>query len=126
MENNFDFEANESFEELDNAVLATGEMLLAEDNKDSIINPLKVKQISLVYNEMKNLCKGKDIQVTYTLHQPLKSMGCISLLGKDISFTQTKRFIKACNIASNIDIYPKTDGNVRIDLTFHGLTNPIE
>ena len=131
METAFDFETeytteDEVMQALDSLILSTGEAILEEDSKDAIINPLKVQQISSVYKAMKYLTRGKKVDVTYTLHEPFNSVGCVSLLGRDISFVNTDWFSKVCKVASNIDIYPRTDGKVKIDLTFHGLTKPIE
>ena len=34
--------------------------------------------------------------------------------------------MKAVELASNFEVYPKTDGTVQMDFTFHGLTRAID
>ena len=59
--------------------------------------------------------------VTTVLNAPFKSMGYISLVGKDIEFLSSEAMRVVSLAASNLNIYPKVDGSVRIDFTFHGV-----
>ena len=113
-------------EALDSMVLSIAEIIKEQDSRTSIINPRKLKEISFVYKAMKILTKGTNVKVTYDLHEPLKSIGSVTITGKNIVLRHRKWFDEAIKLASNFDVYPKTDGTVVIDFTFHGLTVPIE
>lgn len=75
---------------------------------------------------LKYLTKGTKAKVTYALHEPYKSMGVVSVVGSDLLFRNTEWFMKAVELASNFEVYPKTDGTVQMDFTFHGLTRAID
>lgn len=131
IENEFDFDTEfmqdyEIEEMMDGLLLDLGNQVMENEGRASIINPNRLKQITLSYNVLKYLTQKTDIKVSYMLHEPFQSVGCISVEGKDVSFCNTKLFVKVCKLASNIDVYPLTNGSVKIDLTFHKLTEPIE
>ena len=130
-EKEFDLEFSSMTEEeidkmLDDAVLSIGEMILEEESKTSIINPQRIKEILITYNTLKFLAKGTGAKVTCKLHDEFHSVGTVSVMGRNVTFNHSEWFVKACQLASNIDIYPRTDNKVRLDLTFYGLTKPIE
>lgn len=93
-----------------------------EENAPAIINPDKILQMQVAHKILKQVAKGTGAKVTYKLHKPFKSMGSVSILGKNIKFDNPEWFIRLSKLASNVDIYPRTDGNIMIDFTFHGLT----
>jgi hypothetical protein len=96
-----------------------------EDNQDAIVIPAKVKAVLYTYKALKYLTRGTGAKVTYKLNEPYKSMGSVSVVGKELSFCDSKGFVAAAKLASNLDVYPKTDGTMQIDFTFHGLTKAI-
>lgn len=118
-----DTEVEVAFESL---ISTMGKKAVESDNKTSIVVPNKIEQVLYTYKLLKYVTKGTDAQVTYELYQPYKSMGSVSVTGSNINFTNTEWFIKAAELASNVDIYPKTNGKVTVDFTFHGLTKSIE
>lgn len=65
---------------------------------------------------------SEDAVITSALNEPFNGMGVISVIGDDISFDSPSAFSACAKLASNIDVYSRTDGHVRIDFTFHGLT----
>lgn len=111
---------------LDTIVTTVGEGAVVEDNKTSIINPYKIQQVSYTYKVLKYLTKETDAKVSYELHKPFKSMGSVTVTGKNLMFRKTEWFMKAVELSANFEVYPKTDGNVEMNFTFHGLTKPIE
>lgn len=113
-------------EMLDAIVDSFGKDILEQESKPCIVNPDKVKPLIYTYKLLKSLTKGKKVKVTYELNTPFLSMGSVSVVGKDLTFTNTETFLKAAKLASNLDVYPKVDGTVQIDFTFHGLTVPLE
>lgn len=113
-------------EMLDNLVTTIGDEAAADDSKTAIINPYRIQQVLYTYKVLKYLTKGTKAKVTYTLHDPYKSMGVVSVIGSDLLFRNTEWFMKAVELASNFEVYPKTDGTVQMDFTFHGLTRAID
>lgn len=81
----------------------------------------KVKEVVRAYKLLQHIAQGRNIKVTYRLHKPYKNIGCVSVTGKDIYFTDTKGFVLLTDLAANVDIYPKTTGVTQIDFTFVGL-----
>lgn len=127
MVNNLDFEKefmsdSEVEEMLESLTDLIGEQAENEDNKTSILNPKKVQAVLYTYRVLKYLTKGTNAKVTYALNEPYKSMGSVSIVGKELTFSNSKWFMIAVKLASNFNVYPKTNGTVQMDFTFHGLT----
>lgn len=110
---------------LDNVVVTVGEAIVADESKPAIIDPIKVQQMQFAYGVLKYLTKNTDAKLSYALHEPFKSMGSISVEGKNLAFTNAEWFSRAAEFASNAEVYPLTNGKVRMTLTFHGLVRPI-
>lgn len=113
-------------EMLDNIISAIGTQAESDDMENQIINPYRIQEILYTYKVLKYLTKGTKANVTYELHKPYKSMGYVSIKGKNLSFKNMKWFLKAIELASNFEAYPKTDGTVQMNFTFHGLTKIIK
>ena len=127
MVSNLDFEKefmsdSEVEEMLESLTDLIGEQAENEDNKTSIINPKKVQAVLYTYRVLKYLTKGTNAKVIYALNEPYKSMGSVSIVGKELTFSNPKWFMVAVKLASNFNVYPKTNGTVQMDFTFHGLT----
>ena len=114
--------AEEAEKALDDTILTIGRAVYEEDNKSSIVNIHSVKKVAYVYKLMKFLTRGTNAKVEYHLNEPFKSMGSVTIVGKHIPVKNVSVLIDAVQLASNIDIYVRTDKTVEIDLTFHGLT----
>lgn len=110
---------------LDNVVVTVGEAIVADESKTAIIDPIKVQQMQFAYGVLKYLTKNTDAKLSYALHEPFKSMGSISVEGKNLAFTNAEWFSRAAEFASNTEVYPLTNGKVRMTLTFHGLVRPV-
>lgn len=123
-----EFMTDEEVEQmLDSLVTTVAEEVTFDDSKTSIINPYKIQQVLYTYKVLKYLVKGiKGANVSYELHEPYRSMGSVSVVGKDLVFRQPEWFMKAVELSNNFEAYPKTDGSVQMDFTFHGLTKPLD
>ena len=125
---NFEFEFNseDDIEEMfDSFVDKIRENIIADEEKVTILNPLRLAQIRFTYSVMRYLTKGTDIMVTYKLNEPSKAMGSVSVEGETLEITNSKWFARAVEFANNIEIYPLAKGGVRLTFTFHNLTTPI-
>jgi hypothetical protein len=94
---------------------------IQKDARPSIINVDNVKKVSTVFAIMKKLTEGTSAVVTYKLCSPFRSSGSVTVVGKKISFRNTKLFLEAVNLAENFDVYTKTDGTIQMDFGFNGL-----
>lgn len=127
--NEFEIEFNsdeEVWEMLDNVVVTVGEAVMVDESMPAVLNPIKIQQMQFAYGVLKYLTKGTGAKLTYALNEPFKSMGSISVEGKNLTFTNAEWFARAAEFASNTEVYPLTNGNVKMTLTFHGLVRPIE
>lgn len=113
-------------EALDFLVTTIGDEAVSDDSKTAVINPYRMQQIIYTYKVLKYLAKGTKAKVTYTLHEPYRSVGCVSVIGSDLMFSNSEWFLKAIELASNFEAYPKTNGTVQMNFTFHGLTRTVQ
>lgn len=111
---------------LDNIVIALSDAVSEDESRTAIANPYVLQKMGNTYKLLKYALKDSKVKVTYALHQPYHSMGYISVIGNDITFKNPKWFVKAVEMSSNVEVYARTNGNVEINFTFHGLTKPIE
>lgn len=111
---------------LDNVVVTVGEAIAVDEDKPAVLNPIKIQQMQFSYGVIKYLTQNTDIKLSYALNEPFKSMGSITVEGKCLTFTNSEWFARAAEFASNTEIYPLTNGKVRLTLTFHGLVRPVE
>lgn len=123
-----DFMTDDEVEQvLDSIVLSIGELVANEDSKVAIANPDRIQYVLCTYKIMKYLFnKNSGVKVSYQLHKPFKSMGSVTLTGKQITFKKPDWFLRAVALANNFEVYPKTDGTVEMNFTFHDLTVPLE
>lgn len=127
----FDFESDyasdsEIEEAMDSLVISVANDIAQDEGRTSIVNPYRMQQLLYTYKVMKYLMKGTSAKVTYKLHEPYQSMGSVSVTGNDIEFKKVSWFLRSAELASNYEVYPKTDGTVCMTFTFHGITTPIE
>lgn len=116
----------EVWEALDEALLDLAKDVDADEDCTAFLNIARQKQIGIAYTALKYILNGTGAKVTYRLHEPYKSMGVVSVVGKNLAFVKGDVFIKIARLASNVDIYPRVDSTVQIDFTFHGLTVVID
>ena len=122
-----DFQSEEEIKEmLDCIVSSIGEAIVTDEDRVSVLNPMKLQAIQFSYGVLKYLSKNTGATVSYALNEPFKSMGSVSVEGKCLTFTNSEWFARAAEFASSTEIYPLVNGKVRMTLTFHGLTIPIE
>ena len=116
----------EVWEMLDSVVVTVGEAIAVDEDKPAVLDPLKIQQMQFAYGVIKYLTKDAGVKLSYALNEPFKSMGSISVEGKNLAFTNSEWFARACEFASNTEVYSLTNGKVRLTLTFHGLVRPVE
>ena len=113
----------QSDEELEKALF---ELIENDDAKTTVLNGMKYQQIQFTYSVLKYLAKGTDMEISYKLHEPFKTMGSVSVEGKLLEFDKPEWFARAAEFANNTEVYPLAKNRVRMTMTFHGLTAPID
>lgn len=115
----------EVLEMFDSIIAAVGEAISVDESKPAVLNPVKIQQMQFAYGIMKYLTQHSGVKLSYALNEPFKSMGSISVEGKNLAFANSEWFARAAEFASNTEVYPLSNGMVRMTLTFHGLVRPI-
>ena len=96
--------------------------MLEEESRPGIPNPSQTEQLTEAYALACRLFQGTNVRVTGGLHKPMQSMGFVTLEAQTIPFANASQFARLVDLADNWEIYPMTNGNIRLTLTFHRLT----
>lgn len=112
----------EDEEEMESLINYIQELPGLNDGDVSVTNPQKAKAIMNTYKILKYITKNSGAKVTCELNEPCNSMGSVTVVGKKLIFDKPELFSVLARVASNVDIYTKTNGDVQIDFTFHNLT----
>lgn len=126
------FDFDKEFESEEEAMASVDEVIMEIANdvsKDeagtSVIIPERVKQVETAYKTLRLIAKGKNVDVTYELNEPYTSMGSVTVIGKEVIITNPVLLAKVASMASNFEVYPKTNGTVQMNFTFHNLTRKV-
>ena len=87
------------------------------------INVQRVDQLKFAYALAQKYTSGININVRLCENAPFAGMGSVQIEGKSITFTNTEWFARMAEFANNTEIYPLSNGTVRITFTFYGLTH---
>lgn len=112
--------------EMDELLENIGQWIGRDEARPCILNPVRMQQIHFADTILHRLANGTGIKNTTSLHDPFNSMGCIIAERETLGFADCKWLGRAIEFANNIEIYLTQTGKIRITLTFHGLTMPIE
>ena len=110
----------------DEVILALGKMLAAHDARPAVLNLRRFQEMKQCYELIENLLLTPGTDISYRLHEPLKSMGSISLEANNFIFKEPEYLKMASLIASDMEVYPLANGKLRMTFGFSGLTTPIE
>lgn len=91
-----------------------------------IVDPLRYEVFGSVLKIIKYWVRGTDAEVAYKLPNGCDNMAYITLIGSDLTISDTAVLAMIAKVVSVIDIYPKTDGRLQMDLVFYGLQNELE
>lgn len=120
---NYDEMTDEEIEEMFDTFIDSFKDDLLGDDTVSVTSPDRARAVLFVYNTLKrSFSRQSNIKVTYALNEPFVSMGSVTVSGKNIEFKKPKLFMKAVEASDNFEVYPKTDGTVDMNFTFHNLT----
>lgn len=122
----FDRESEEEIEEmLDAAIEYIGEAITPRAGAVNILNVQRAQHVDLCAAVLKRFVVGNDIEFECEMNKPVTSSAYISLTGKKFSLDDTRWIARVGSLANNMEIYPLTDGRVRMTFMFYGLTEEI-
>ena len=112
---------DENRNELDELIDCIGQWIVEDEQQPEILNPIRLQQMNFSHTVIKRIAED-EMSVSYDLHKPFKNMGSICLEGESLAFLDCRHLARAITFADSVDIYPLTNGKVRLVLTFRGLT----
>ena len=89
--------------------------------KNPDVDKARICQMLYSYLALRHITKGRNVKVKYELFEPSKNMGYISVTGRKIDYQNSKVFKTVTALATNFEAYPKTNGTVQLNFTFHKL-----
>lgn len=126
------FDFDKGFDSEEEAMASVDEIMMeiandisGDEAGTSVIIPERAKQIETAYKSLLLIAKGKNVDVTYEMNAPYTSIGSVSITGREIIITNPVLFAKVAEMASNFEIYPKTNGTVQMSFTFHNITRKV-
>lgn len=126
------FDFDKEFESEEEAMASVDEVIMEiandvskDEDGTSVIIPERVEHVETAYKALRFIAKGKNVDVTYELNEPYTSMGSVTVVGKEVIITNPVLFAKVASMASNFEVYPKTNGTVQMNFTFHNLTRKV-
>ena len=102
-------------------VEAIGEAIIAEESEPQIVNVYRLMQMIQAYHDITAIA-WPSWKISYSLHSPYKSMGVISVEAAEFTFENVAQLQRVLGHASNIEVFPLIDGNLKLNITFHGIT----
>lgn len=113
-------------QELDAWILALGERIQKEEAEPAIIDPVRFGHMQFAERALRMFARGENLVFSYELHKPFTSMGYISVEGDNLHFDRMEWFCRIAEFADNTEIYPLTNGRIRMSFTFHGLAKGLK
>ena len=103
-----------------------GQAILEDEAGVHVSNPDRMREFMMCADIVKRMFKGTGAKVTVTPRDVFPNVGCIEVVAKGLSITNTEMFAKVAELSSNYEIYPKLDGTIVFDFSFYGLTEKAE
>lgn len=100
---------------------AIGAAIEAEEAEPQVLNISRMLQLAAALRKLKAIA-WDSWRVTCALHEPYTSMGVISIEAPEFTFESIQELNKVLENASNVEIYPLVNDNLKMNITFHGIT----
>ena len=122
--------SEQELEKLDRDILAIGhklfQMLEAESGSVHMIDPTRLKEMNDSYRMIKDITKDcEGIKIETGQDDKLVSMGYMSVVGRELRFSDGVQLAKALSLANVVEFTSLLNGETEIMLTFYGLTKKI-
>lgn len=89
------------------------------------INPERLKNFQTALSYIEKSVSGTGLRISERLFKPIPTRGTIEICGNNIEIHDTKLFMKAMDLATNVDAMAQTDGKISIGICFSGLAKEI-
>lgn len=120
-----EFELDADMDEIEETIKALAREIEEQEQEPQVLNLPRMHQMVQAYKQLQCIACD-DWKITTMVHKPLTSMGTICIEAEDLVFDQMKVISNALANASNMEIFPLTNGKIRMTITFHGLTTIID
>lgn len=98
--------------------------IVEEEHSPHVLNEKRVKEMCYAVSMLEKIGSDADATVCHSFGENIQSMGSAYIEGLDIVCRDTNLFSQVVRLADGIDVYPLTNGNVRIEFAFHNITVP--
>lgn len=123
MADEFDFEFDP--DEIEETIRELAMMIEAQESEPQVLNLPRMLQMVQAYKQLQSIA-CEDWKIATVVHKPVTSMGVICIEAEDLIFDRMTEINKVLISADNVEIYPLTNGNIRMTIAFHGITKPVE
>ncbi len=103
---------------------AIGSAIEAEETAPQVLNLRRLLQFMQAYQQLQAIA-WESWKISYSLHEPYTSMGVISAEAAEFTFEQMAMLQRMLADASNVEIYPLVNGNIRMNITFHEIAKRV-
>lgn len=111
---------------LDEQMQLLAERMRNADNRSPwVVCKKRYEEFVLSVKEIKESLDTKRVSITIEQEGQYGSIGNITILGKDITPTNSQKFAQALSTASIVHVFPRIDGLVECDITHYGITNRV-
>lgn len=102
------------------------EIIRKQETGPQILDVKRVQEMQRADEVIKKAVTGEDVEFFCEVNKPVLSVGSISVEGKILAVADPNWFHVVASLASNMEIYPLTNGKTLMTFTFHGLTKSIQ
>lgn len=112
---------DERFAELDAFLMYLQE--LKDKPHIQMINPVRFNEFRYACNAITRAVKDEvpDAKIEYEINDGEVGDGDITIIANEIIVRDIKRFISGLKMAHNFEVYPRTDGNIQMNILFNGI-----
>lgn len=112
-------------EDMDAIVEALGNAIEQEESEPQVLNVPRMLLMVRAYKLIRQIA-WDSWKITSAVHKPYTSMGVITIEAEEFTFDRLSVLQEVLSGASNVEIFPLTNGNLKMNITFHGITKRME
>lgn len=125
----FDYNKNiddkEAEEILDNLIEVKKAYDQRREGIVEIINPLRAKELLFAEENLKRIFTNRNAKVNRNLKYIHDDVGTITIIDREITFENPEMFIEIIRGANHLEVFPKTDGTVQMDISYFYITTDL-
>lgn len=98
-----------------------GRAIADEESEPQLLNIPRLLQMVHACKQLQNIASD-TWKIFSSAHTPFTSMGVICIEADEFIFDQMQVIQQIIANANNVEIFPLTNGNIRMNITFHRIT----